>query len=235
VIADSPAAKAGLQAGDVLVSINGRALKHGPEASNVDIEPRADRARVHKLLYEQLSAGPAELLVHRSGATRLVALDAPKGCPARVRLGRDDRPTAVANGGEVVVSTGLLREVRNDDELAVVIAHETAHITLRHAERLRAEGVPTGMLRELGRNAVRVLASEIEADRLGIKLGWAAGYDMNAAIPFWRRFYARHDGPRLSRTHPSLKQRERIIREALAELQSGPQRPELGKGALEQR
>jgi len=50
----------------------------------------------------------------------------------------------------------------------------------------------------------------------------ASGYDAGAAIPFWRRYYARFDGPQLFRTHPSLEARERIIAETIAELSAAP-------------
>lgn len=228
VLDDSAAGDAGLIAGDVLLAINDQPLF----PAEAPIAARAERARVRNMIDSHLASGPVQLRIHRAGSEQRVRLDAPRGCPARVRLARSARATAVADGDEVVVTTGLLREVRSDDELAAIIGHEAAHITLRHADRLRRQGVPRGFLRELGANASRVLATEEEADRLGIKLGWAAGFDMNAAIPFWRRFYAKYDAPRLFRTHPNLAARERIIRETLAELEAGAQRPQLGKRAL---
>ena len=88
-----------------------------------------------------------------------------------------------------------------------------------------------------------MLKTEEEADQLGIKLVWAAGYDVSAAIPFWRRLYATYDPlpvPKLFRTHPSLGARERMINETIAELrasasQLGANGPQLGKSTLPQR
>ncbi|MEY4065020.1 MAG: hypothetical protein RIR26_1228 [Pseudomonadota bacterium] len=38
-------------------------------------------------------------------------------------------------GGFVAISSGMLRTVENEDELAAVLAHEIAHIAARHAEK----------------------------------------------------------------------------------------------------
>ena len=105
------------------------------------------------------------------------------------------------------------------------MAHEITHNLLGLSARLDAEKVPHGILRSVGKNAARVRRTEEEADRLSLKLLWAAGYDLNAAIPFWRRLYARYDPipvPKLFRSHPSLAARERMIAEVSAQLQRGP-------------
>jgi predicted Zn-dependent protease len=144
-----------------------------------------------------------------------------QGCLARARLARSNQANAFADGRYAVMTTRMLGFVRSDDELAVALAHELAHNILNHPAELEQEKVPTGILRNFGKNAARVLATEEEADRLGIKLAWAAGYDVAAAIPFWRRLYARYDPiptPKLFRTHPSLGARERMIGETIAEL-----------------
>ena len=166
-------------------------------------------------------------------------LEPERGCPARIRLARSAQTNAFASGRMVIVTTALLRFVENDDELAVAIGHELAHNILRHPQVLNAQKVPSGILRGFGKNASRVRATEEEADRLGLKLMWAAGFDVDAAIPFWRRYYARFDRtPQLFRTHPGLKARERLITQTLAELRSSDlraQRPQLREGALPQR
>jgi hypothetical protein len=216
VVDGSPGAEAGLVAGDVILSVNERRIYPDDSSS---VSAAAARTETGELMEKQLRLGPVRLRVLRSGQELGTVLGSRLGCPARVRLARSREAAAVSGDGQIVLTTGALMETRSDDELAVIVGHELAHIVLKHGERLRAQRVPRGLLRELGKNAARVLATEREADRLGIKLAAAAGYDMRAAIPFWRRFYARYDGPRLFRTHPSLAERERIIRETLAELE----------------
>jgi hypothetical protein len=222
VVADSPAAQARLIAGDVLLRVNGLPLQLGAaETARLNKErPRGAREAIEARLLQQLRVGPANLLVLRAGREFNVTLAPRLGCPAHVRLARSSEAKAVTDRGQIVLTTALLADVADDDELAIIIGHELAHLVLRHAEHLDAQGVPRGFLREFGKNAERVYRTEAEADRLGLKLAWAAGYDPNAAIPLWRRLLAKYDGPRLFRTHPSLRVRERLAREVIAELQT---------------
>src|SRR3546814_5702361 len=171
-----------------------------------------------------------------------VRLEPVAGCPARVRLARSRQVNAFANRGYAIMTTALLDFLRNDDELAIVLGHEIAHTIYKHPAELEARGVPSeGLLRGFGKNASRVRATEEEADRLGIKLAWAAGYDVSAAIPYWRRYYSQYATlPQIFRTHPSLGARERLIREAIAGLGAdasdlGAKRPEFGESPLRQR
>lgn len=221
VLDNSPAAEAGLVAGDTILAINGRPLPSPPDRRN-----KGWREAVHAseaAIEEELRLGPVKLLVLRDGRELETTLGSVPACPARVRLARSSQVNAFASGRNVVITTGLLGFIGNDDELAVAIAHELAHNILGHPERLRAQRVPRGLLRGIGKNAARVRATEEEADRLAVRLLWMGGYDVGAAIPFWRRFYARYDTmPQLFRTHPGLKARERLINEAIAELSSRP-------------
>jgi hypothetical protein len=224
VIEGSPAAQAGLTAGDVLLSANGRSF---PSPSAMAEEPERKRWRksveaTEAMLEEQLRLGAVKLIVLRDGRELEIELIPIAGCPVRVRLARSSQVNAFATGSYVVMTTGLLGFTRDEDELAIALAHELAHNVLKHRDRLEAQKVPTGFLRGFGKNASRIRATEEEADRLGIKLAWAAGYDVSAAIPFWRRFYAKYDSPQLFRTHPGLRARERLIAETIAGLPAGP-------------
>lgn len=229
VVAGSPAAEAGLRAGDVITEINGRPV---PDAMAIAAIPGAKprRAAVEEaeaVIEAELRRGPARLAVVRAGTTHAVTLGSRPGCPARVRLARSNQPNAFANGRWAVVTTRVMDFTRSEDELAVVIAHELSHNILAHKQKLDAQGVPKGLLRRFGKNAGRIRATEEEADRLGVRLVAAAGYDVSAILPFWRRFYARFDSPQLFRTHPGLRAREQLISKVLAEIASDPraQRP----------
>lgn len=221
VLAGSPAARAGLVAGDVLLSVNGIPFPD-PVAMAAERDRKTWRARVHATeaqLEAALREGPVRLIVLREGSEHEVTLGSTAGCPLRIRLARDDQLNAFAKDGYVILTTRMLEFVRNDDELAVVIAHELAHELLGHEDRLEALKVPKGLLRGFGKNAARVKATEIEADRLGLKLSWAAGYDPAAASGFWDRFYrAVPSGLPIFRTHPGLSARKRLVSEVVAEL-----------------
>lgn len=226
VIADSPAARAGLRAGDVLLSLNGRAFPPGNELLRAG-NGRAWReaaAVIEARLEDQLRAGPARLKVFRGGRELGLLLDSVPGCPVRSRLARSNQANAFADGRTAIMTTRMLGFVANDDELAVVLSHEAAHNILGHPAQLEQEKVPKGFLGHFGANAKRVRVTEEEADRLGLKLLWSAGYDTSAAIPFWRRLYQRFDPiptPKLFSRHPSLGARVRIVEETLAELRAG--------------
>jgi predicted Zn-dependent protease len=198
----------------------------------LDIAAEPDRKKwrreviaIEHRIESELRKGPARLQVLRNGHQLSVTLGSIPACPTRVRLARSDQVNAFANDGYVIMTVAMLNFTRNDDELALVIAHELAHNILGHPERLREQKVPGGgFFRSFGKNASRVLATEEEADRLGIKLLWAAGYNVEAAIPFWRRLHATFDkGPQLFRTHPDISSRERLIQETLAELNAANQ------------
>ena len=237
VIDGSPAARAGLRAGDVIVAVNGEPIRKDATFAPPRATPRRAVLEAGAVQVEEaLRQGAVELSVLHDGDMLPIRLTSTPGCPVRVRLARSSQTNAFANGRIVTLTTAGLEFAQNDDEVAVMIGHELAHNILGHPARLDEQGVPrSGPLRGFGANADKVRATEEEADRLGISLVWAAGFDTSAAIPFWRRYYAKFDGPQLFRTHPSLQARERIIEETLAALNAGAERPELGEGALSDR
>jgi hypothetical protein len=225
VVERSPAAAAGLRAGDVLLKVNGRPMPP-PATAAAEREENARR----RLMMRRTRSSTRSLREVRLGSASCARAGRSKcglrhrpGCLPHVRLARSAQANAFADGRYAIMTTKLLGFFRNDDELAVALAHELAHNILGHPAALDAAGVPQGILRNVGANAARVLKTEEEADRLGIKLVWAAGYDVRAAIPFWRRLYATYDPipvPKLFRTHPSLGARERMIEATLAELRA---------------
>jgi hypothetical protein len=219
VLDGSPAARAGLQAGDVLLTVDGAALPAGSALLRArDWRKLAEASEGQ--IESALQKGPATIGVLREGREISVSLGSIPGCLGRVRLARSNQMNAFATGRTVIMTTRLLSFLENEDELAVVLAHELSHNILRHPDRLDEQGVPkSGFFRAFGKNAARVWKTEEEADRFGIGLMWRAGYDVEAVIPFWRRFLGKYDSlPQVFRTHPSLPVRERITREAIQEL-----------------
>ncbi|MBV8686789.1 MAG: M48 family metalloprotease [Alphaproteobacteria bacterium] len=215
VVAGSPADQAGLTAGDVLLLVNGAAF---PSEARIAAEP--DRKRWRRMVEDSeatleaaLAGGPAELLVLRQGRELRLTLSPVRGCLGRVRLARSTQVNAFETGRYVVMTTAMLGFLHDDDELAVVLGHEMAHGILGHPPMRTEEGV----LASLGIGAATLWDREAAADRLGLRLMAAAGYDLGAAIPFWRRYLTKYDNfPQLFRSHPSLAAREKIVREEMA-------------------
>lgn len=136
-------------------------------------------------------------------------------------------------GGKVGVYTGLLNLAASDDEVAIVIGHEIAHVTARHgAERMSqgilvaAGGLVLDHQTQGRRNHDLMLAGygllstggmlafsrshESEADYIGIRYAARAGYDPRAAVTFWQKMEKQSKGGRLPvflSTHPSHDRR----------------------------
>jgi hypothetical protein len=224
VLAGTPAAEAGLKAGDALLSVNGRPFP-SPLAEVAEHDPRKWRRLAESgemQLEEALRAGPARLRVLRQGSEIEVRLGSLPGCFGRVRLARNPQVNAFSNGHDVLITTAMLDYVHNDDELALIVGHELAHFILGHPPMHTGDK----LLASVGIRSGLFWKREEAADRLAIRLMAAAGYDLDAVIPFWHRFLGEYDkDPQIFRYHPSLGARERIAREEIAAIRSGTPSP----------
>lgn len=132
-------------------------------------------------------------------------------------------------GGYVYVFKGLMDYIKDDAELAAVIAHEVAHVTARHSvKRLQASyGSLVAVVGSIfidGRLAGGINAAtmtmffkysqddEIQADALGIKYMRAAGYNPLGMVRMLEQLgeYDRKQPPRqknFGRTHPFVHER----------------------------
>jgi predicted Zn-dependent protease len=103
----------------------------------------------------------------QSLADRLAArMDMPDGMIVRVGYRDDATVNAFATiGGQAVFFRGLLRKLDNENALAMVMAHELAHLKYRHASAALGRGVAVGVIlsvvsAELGRNATAGVLSQ---------------------------------------------------------------------------
>jgi hypothetical protein len=219
VVAGSPADQAGLVAGDVLLSVDGAAFPSplAIAAEHDQTKMRAMAEASEARLEDALARGPAKLRVLRGGRELTLSLGSLPGCEARVRLARSTQVNAFHTGRKVVMTTAMLAFVASDDELAVVLGHEMSHAILHHPVMSEGEGILAGF----GIGAGAIWQREAQADRFGLRLMAAAGYDLGAVIPFWRRYLMKYDGPQLFRSHPSLEARTRMATEEIAAIRAG--------------
>ena len=153
-------------------------------------------------------------------------------------------------GGKIFVYSGLLKQVKNEDELAVVMAHEVAHALARHgAERATLEmgarlggallqlahgdedpriadiaGRVWGYGANLGLMLPYSRKHEYEADAIGLALMAKAGYDPNAAVTFWegmRRAGGAKPVLAFLSTHPTDDKRVARIRKDIEVMRQG--------------
>ncbi|ANG63482.1 hypothetical protein A8C75_14050 [Marinobacterium aestuarii] len=219
---DSPAAQAGLHAGDRLVRLQGRTVT-SETYNSVDAQLRA-------------MAGPLSLQIERGNSLMSFTLMPETLCDWPVRLNRSSAINAHADGREIRVNQGMLSYARDDNELALVIAHELAHNGLQHIDKqLRnlllgalldllalTQGYPSpGIAATLGIHH-QALNWELEADLQALVVLHRAGVPLEPGVEFWRRLGT--DFPTAIRhsrglTHPSTAERYLRMQTAAQALQ----------------
>lgn len=144
-------------------------------------------------------------------------------------------------GGKVVVYTGIIKVAQTEDALAVVMGHEIAHALANHGNERMSQGV----VAQLGLTSLQVALAqkpaqtrelllaaagmgtqvgvllpfsrkhESEADEIGLYLMAMAGYDPNAAAPFWERMNKSGGArpPEFLSTHPDPSRRSERLRQ----------------------
>jgi Zn-dependent protease with chaperone function len=208
IVADSPAALAGLREDDSIVAI-------GPvRIAETTPDPDASTRRLIAL-HAAIAALPPEAPIAVEalrGGTRVAATVHPlPACRTRFELRIASDFEALADGEMVQISARFLDDYA-DIEVAAVVAHELAHNILRHRERLDAQGVDFGMLSGFGANVKYFRQTELEADLLSVTLMANAGYDPLAVAAFWRKF-GRSGGSAVfrSRSHPAWRERAATV------------------------
>ncbi len=116
----------------------------------------------------------------------------------------EPRINAGATFGKVLLSSGMMEFLRSDDELAMILGHELAHITQGHIARgamnnallgignalasavFPGAGVATDVVGRLFLNHFNQ-EQELEADRVGFQYAADAGYDPRAGEAVMRR------------------------------------------------
>lgn len=153
-----------------------------------------------------------------------------------VRVFEDPTPNAFAlPGGHIGVHTGLLEVAETPAQLAAILGHEVGHVLAEHGnERMTHQlGIKIALvllgllgdieqgelLRALGLGAHLGIslpfsrAHESEADRMGLVLMAAAGFDPEQSVTLWRNMAAASNGQPLEflSTHPAHDTRIREL------------------------
>ncbi len=176
-----------------------------PEGTDPDdvVIGRREHPRIIAAYGGVYSDRPAEIMVARIVSRLLAAANQPNAQFQVTILDSSEVNAFALPGGYIYVTRGILALASDTSELAAVLAHEIAHVTLRHArartDRTRTteivDRVITGVFggdtsTDATANRTRQSMAafgqnqELEADREGIKFAGKAGYDPQAAARF---------------------------------------------------
>jgi predicted Zn-dependent protease len=147
-------------------------------------------------------------------------------------------------GGYVYIYQGLLNKIGPDDDaLACIIGHESAHVVRRHVVKSISDSENKGFLVDLATllsrsNTVGNLGgalfeldqlhysreAEFEADRWGERFAYNAGYDPTGMVRTFQTFEKMEDGgnsePSYAQDHPINENRILRVEEQLRELRA---------------
>jgi len=146
-------------------------------------------------------------------------------------LNSEEQNAFAAPGGYIFITVGLLKSLKNEAELAGVLAHEVAHVTEKHMLETIRRGAVLGSVSELTLTAMKQdpkmfsnvidqmsellftkgldKDKEYEADVVGIEYAYRAGYNPKGLKDYLQTL-AKAEGKTESRfftTHPSTKER----------------------------
>ena len=157
-------------------------------------------------------------------------------------LGSKDLNAFCMPGGKIAFYYGILQKLQlSDDEVAMIMGHETAHALREHARERMGKSMATRGAIELGSPLLglgqvgRSVADmggqllslkfsrddETEADIVGLDLAARAGYDPEAGVTLWRKMMSANQGapPQWMSTHPASDTRIREIQARLPKVQ----------------
>jgi len=235
VVEDSPAARAGITAGDEVIALNGELIPLGGTA-NWMWQRIADNG-----------TAPVEINMRRDGVDRTVTLTPVMGCSIPIEYKVDEVANASASDIRIMIHSGFVALTQSDAELAMVIGHELAHSNLGHLDKARWNqllGTATGTAIDIGILAGGVstggafgrqfggmgalaysVAFEREADYVGTYYAARAGYEIKGTEEVWRRVGLLHPASILvARTHPITATRFVQIQKTTAEIEDKKRR-----------
>lgn len=240
ILENSPAARAGLKVGDHIIRLEGERLPRGRGAM-----------AVFRKKFVQLRTGESaelKLRVRREAEFLTLTIVPEKGCEFPAVLTSAQDLNAFTDGEVIYLNRGLAQFVESDDELATIITHEMAHITMGHIDAMRqnvAAGAAVGIIvdillagvipgygpmggkifQEIGAQLGALSFSqefEAEADYVALYFMARAGFDIRAAPNLWRRFAVvepKAIEKRPLASHPSAPERFLLLDQTVKEIE----------------
>jgi Zn-dependent protease with chaperone function len=223
VMRGSPAEAAALHPNDGLVSVNGEPAAPGAVTAKASL---ARALAIDRRLGDLPPAAPMLLTLDRAGQRIERTLKPLAACRGRFELivSHGWESSTSSDGSTVRISSRFLAEL-SDEELAVVVAHEFAHVILHHEQRLTGAGVTGGLLGGFGRNVRYIRQAETQADILSVDLLANAGFPADAATRFWQGKGRQLSGGIFAdRSHPAAADRAATTNREAKAIAADPER-----------
>ena len=224
---NGPAAKAGLAINDKVLALNG--VSYG------------NNQQQHKKFYAETaqiktSESPITYLnIKRNQQLINLTINQERICGYPVVLADSDSVNAYADGKRIIITKGMLRFARDDQDLSLVIAHELGHNLMGHLDKKQSNSM-LGTLLDLAAaaNGINTRGTfgnagasafsqdfEAEADYVALYYMNAAGLPLEGVANFWREMAAEH--PRSIRSnhsasHPATSERFLAISKTINEI-----------------
>ncbi len=206
---------AGIRQGDIIKEVDGKKIKDSGH-----VKFKAGRS--------------STVIVERAGA-RLSFNVIPKEMPyVRIRLKQTSKINAYAKFTGIVFTSGMVHFAEDEDELAIIMGHELAHLTSKHlpknisvAALCGTLGGLTGPFAPWATQALYAPYSrknEREADYIGLIYAHNAGYDIEKGAILWKRFALEIPKSRSKsflRSHPASPERILRVRKVVGLIKSG--------------
>ena len=223
-VAPGPATAAGLKAGDEIVTANNS----------------TDYPTMLKTILFPEEDGILNLILRRDGETFAANLAPQRQCDFKFNLRLDDTVNAETDGKEIYLTTGIMRYLDEDIQVAGVFGHELAHITMEHVDKKKTQVLTGAIIGSLLAAVARVdiaeaaqVGAEIgagaysqeyeaEADYVGAYYTARAGWDVSGLPDLWRRMAVGNPAAIHSQsgTHPSSAFRFSALEQAVAEIRT---------------
>ena len=234
IVKNSPADRAGLALGDVILEVEGFIFPEGKNALK--------KISTH---FKDIEEKPVKRIkIDRKGEILTFDINQKKICNYPIIFTQDKIVNAYADGKSIIMTQGMVDYARDDNEIAMVIAHELAHNDRGHLDAKKKNTLIMGsigfildlmtiyysggtaggnaenteMWSKIGSQAYSV-EFEKDADYGGVYYAYRAGYDISQVKNFWERIGS--ENPKqiaISSTHPATSERYLQIDKTVKEI-----------------